>query len=61
MAMNFSWEDTSTNHTKVLFHIKWDSIESHYLLDAGAYNHEEEFLMINGFSTKVKAVKDVTD
>ena len=47
-ALSFAWENPQTGHSKVLFHIKWNSILGAYFLDSGAYDFEEEVLLIDG-------------
>lgn len=56
MAENFMWENQDSGHHKVLFNIKWFSGFSHYFLNAGAYDHEEEVLLLDGVTLKVESV-----
>ena len=47
-ALKFMWENEDSGHHKVLFHIRWNDIASHYFLNAGAYDHEKEILLYDG-------------
>ena len=42
----------------MLFHILWHDHEFHYFIDKGAYNHEEEILLLDGVEFQVVSVKD---
>ena len=44
---------------KVLFHIKWSHPTSHYFLNAGAYDHEQEILLADGASLNVFSMEDI--
>ena len=46
-AMTFAWENKTTGHSKVLFQINWDSKLCHYYLDAGAYDYEQEIVLLD--------------
>ena len=39
-ALKFAWQNEDSGHYKVLFHIEWIDKNSHYFLNAGAYDHE---------------------
>ena len=52
-ALSFAWENTNSGHHKVLFHIKWLDATNHYFLNAGAYDYEQEILVVEGISLKV--------
>ena len=54
-------ENQETGHQKVLFHIKWDMKFQHYYLNAGAYNHEEEVLLMDGVILYVDSVSEETN
>ena len=60
-AMSFMWENATSGHHKVLFHLKWKSGASHYFLNAGAYDHEEEVLIMDGCQVLVTSVSEVSD
>ena len=55
-AMSFAWENATTGHKKVVVHIKWKYKHSHYFLDAGAYDHEQEVLLMNGVGLFIESV-----
>ena len=60
-AEKFAWENAESGHQRVLFYIKWDNVYDHYYLNAGAYDHEEEILLLDGAECiveKVEAAKD---
>ena len=48
LALGFAWENSETKHQKVMFHIVWSSQWDHYFLNAGAYDHEEEVVLMDG-------------
>ena len=58
-AMSFAWENKSTGHQKVLFHIKWKSSFDAYFLDAGAFDHEKEVLLFDGVRFLVESVEKI--
>ena len=60
-AEKFAWENEESGHHKVLFNIKWGTKFSHFYLNAGAYDHEEEVLLTDGASVIVVSVEDVTN
>ena len=60
-AEKFAWENTDSGHHKVLFNIKWESDFLNYYMNAGAYDHEEEVLLLDGVNVIVISVKDVKD
>lgn len=55
-AEGYAWENQDTGHHKVLFHIKWSIGFWHYFLDAGAYDFEEEILLVDGAQLTVSSV-----
>ena len=57
--MKFAWQNEDSGHHKVLFHIQWIDKGSHYFLNAGAYDHEQEVLLADGVDLYVKSVSDV--
>ena len=59
VALNFAWQDK--HHQKVLFHLVWNSIVHHYFLNAGAYDYEEEVLLLDGTDAEVISVEAITD
>jgi len=60
-ALKFAWQNQHSGHHKVLFHIKWDRIISYYYLNAGAYDHEKEVLLVDGVYLWVESVEEVLD
>ena len=61
-AMSFMWENATSGHHKVLFHLKWGRGGfNHYSLNAGAYDHEEEVLLMDGCKVMVTSVSEVCD
>ena len=60
-AESFAWENSTSGHQKVLFHIKWSNNTSHYYLNAGAYDQEEEILFTDGVQMKVISVEEAKD
>jgi hypothetical protein len=60
-AMSFMWENASSGHQKVLFHINWNRSGWHYFLNAGAYDHEEEVLLMDGTPIDVTSVEEISD
>ena len=60
-AIKFMWENKDTGHHKVLFHIQWDMPTSHYYMNCGAYDHEEEVLLHDGVDLKVVSVTEEKD
>ena len=60
-AEGFAWENKHSGHHKVLFHIKWDGVSNHYYLNAGAYDHEQEILLVDGVRMIVISVEDAKD
>lgn len=61
VALNFAWENATSGHQKVLFHIKWNENNFHYFLNAGAYDEEKEVLLYDGTRVFVYSVEDVLD
>ena len=60
-ATKFAWENEKTGHQKVLFQIKWECTGSHFFLNAGAYDEEQEVLLMDGVELFVHSVEDVLD
>ena len=60
-ALNFAWEKPETGHSKVLFHIKWDWYLENYFLDGGAYDYEQEVLLIDGVKLMVESVAEIKE
>ena len=58
-AEKFAWENAHSGHHKVLFNIKWKCKVYNYYMNAGAYDHEEEVLLMDGDGVIVKSVEDV--
>ena len=63
IAMKFAWENKDTNppKKKVVFNIKWNMPGSHYYLDAGAFDYEEEILLMDGVTLQVVEVQDIQE
>ena len=64
VALDFAWQDKHSGHSKVLFHLVWDYGLDHYFLNAGAYDYEEEVILLDGTYAKVisvEAIKDTDD
>jgi len=62
MALKFAWQNKDSGHHKVLFHIKWKSVGGYYYyLNAGAYDHEKEVLLVDGVCLTVESVEEVLD
>ena len=59
-AMQFAWEDASTGHQKVMIHYKWNHTFNAYFLDAGAYDHEQEVLLIAQY-IEIESVKEIKE
>jgi len=61
-ALKFAWQNKDSGHHKVLFHIKWKSFGGcYYYLNAGAYDHEKEVLLLDGVLLTVESVEEVLD
>ena len=60
-AMSFAWENKETGHSKVLIHIKFNKNIDSYLVDTGAYDHEDEVLIFDGIALRVVSVEDIKD
>ena len=58
-AMSFMWGNEDTGHLKVLFHIRWKYKYNLYFLNAGAYDHELEVLLLDGVDLQVKSVENM--
>ena len=61
VALKFAWQNQHSGHHKVLFHIKWKSSAFYYYLNAGAYDHEKEVLLVDGAFLTVESVEEVLD
>ena len=44
-----------------MYQILWNNKESHYFLNAGAYDHEEEIILMDGAVVIVESVEKVID
>ena len=60
-AEKFAWENADSGHQRVLFHIKWDNSREYYYMNAGAFDHEEEILLLDGAECIVESVEPDTD
>lgn len=58
-AFGFAWENKDSGHSKVLFHINWNDDTDHYFLNGGAYDHEEEIVLVDGTSATVESVEEI--
>ena len=56
-AKSFAWENKTTGHHKVLFQINWDHPGKHYYLNAGAYDYEQEIVLMDGTHLYVLEVR----
>ena len=56
--MKFAWENKTMTppKKKVLFNIRWDMAGAHYYLNAGAFDDEEEILLMDGVALQVADV-----
>ena len=61
VALDFAWQDKHSGHQKVLFHLNWNYYHSHYFLNAGAYDYEEEVILVDGTFANVISVESITD
>lgn len=61
VAMSFMWENESKGFKKVLFYLKWTSMEDYYFLNAGAYDQEEEILINDGTGVVVDKVEEIAE
>ena len=59
VAISFAWNNQKTGHSKVLFQIKWKQETAAYFLDAGAYDYEEEILIMDGTVLFVDSVEEI--
>jgi len=59
IALGFAWENKLSGHNKVLFHIKYNFHGWQYFLDSGAYDYEEEVLLMDGIKVKVLKIEEV--
>ena len=60
-ALSFAWDNTHSGHHKILFHIQWKYDFHHYFLNAGAYDHEQEILLVDGTSLDVISIDEIKD
>ena len=60
-AMSFAWENKTTGHKKVLFQINWEFHGGHYFLNAGAYDYEQEIVLVDGAPLFVVEVREIFD
>ena len=60
-ALSFAWSNQKTGHSKVLFNIKFKREYDAYFLNAGAYDHEQEVLLIDGNMLYVVSIEDVEE
>ena len=61
VALNFAWENKDSGHSKVLFQLVWSEISEHYFLNAGAYDYEEEVILLDGTYATVVSVEAIKD
>ena len=58
-AKSFAWENKTTGHHKVLFQINWDRESLHYYLNAGAYDYEQEIVLLDAAHLFVFEVREI--
>ena len=58
VAMGFAWENEVSGHRKVLFEIKWMNQYLHFYLDGGAYDYEQEIVLLDAVQLYVWEVRD---
>ena len=61
-AIQFAWEKKDAikaDIKKVVFTIFWDQVGAHYYLNAGAFDDEQEVLLMDGVTLAVKDVSKV--
>lgn len=58
IAESFAHENEQAGLKRVLIHIYWNNKEGHYLMNAGAFEHEEEILLYDGVNYRVVSVQD---
>ena len=58
-ALSYAKDDAEAGRHKVLFQIIWKNEYSHYFLNAGAYDYEQEVLLEDGVRLYVHEVKDI--
>ena len=56
LASSFAWEDKSTGHSKVIFHIKYNENAFAYYMDTGVFEYEKEVLLTDGLDLFVESV-----
>lgn len=61
VALSFAWKKKKSGHSKVLFHLVWSASNHHYFLNAGAYDYEEEVLLLDGTPAEVVSVETIID
>ena len=47
-AESFAFSNEHSKTKRVCFHIHWEDAESHFFMNAGAFEHEEEILLADG-------------
>ena len=57
-AYKFAFANEHTGAKRVVFHIHWKSVDDHYFMNAGAFDHEEEILLSDGSQFHVLSVLD---
>ena len=58
-AKTFAWQNETTGHSKVLFRIEWNNYSDHYYLNAGAYDYEEETVLMDSTRVYVREVREI--
>ena len=56
-AEKFAFENSASGIKRVVFHIQWEDAWSHYFMK-GAFDHEEEVLLMDGTEFTVLSVLD---
>lgn len=57
-AEGFAYKDPATGKTPVLYIFKWARGSDYYLMDMGAFRHEQEVLLCDGLTFEVLSVKE---
>ena len=58
IAETFAHDNEQAGLKRVLIHIYWNRKTSHYFMNAGAFEYEEEILLYDGNSYQVLSVQD---
>jgi hypothetical protein len=61
VAEKFAYNDPSTGKVKVLFHILWTHSYDYYFMDMGAFDDEEEVLLLDGQRFEIDSIENDKD